>query len=454
MGPKYTSPCVEIPCTWRLEVDESSTLANVRWWEQFDDSILDELIITALKNNQDLRVAISRVWEFYARLGISNSNLYPTVDGVVRYDRSRNFNSPVSNVPGFPIIFNDYQVYFAATWEVDLWGRLRSAAMASYADLLGQIEARRVVVMTVVTNVANAYITLRALDYQLDISRKTLRTRKEALQLAIDRFRLGETSELEVKQAESEVEVAAIRVIQFERDIPKQENLLSVLIGESPHDIIRGRSIDQFEYPINIPSGLPSDLLTRRPDIVEAEDNLISANAHVWEERARYFPTITLTGDWGSQSIFLEDLFKTTTQSWSWGVTIIQNLFDAGRRGYQVEAAEAFRAEELYTYRQTILNAFREVNDALIDVKKNRELYYENKRQVKTLGEYLKLAQLRYNEGEIDYLNVLDAERSLFDAELQMIQSQAESFTAVVSLYNALGGGWVCDADAIATNCD
>jgi multidrug efflux system outer membrane protein len=471
--PHYKPPPVNTPSEWRIEADEGSTLCNLRWWEQFNDPVLDELIVTALKHNQVLKAAISNVFIYYARLGIAKSALYPNLAGNAIYSRARSSlvtpatsllgapapqndlaTSSVSSDPSLPSgitpILNDYQLFFSTSWELDFWGRVRSAVEAANYDLLSQIENRRSVVLSVVNSVATGYIRLRQLDSQLEISKKTLASRKESLQLAMTRFNLGETSELEVKQAESEVEDAAISVLEFEREIPIQENLLSVLIGQNPRDIERGNSLDTLHYLVDIPTGLPSDLLVRRPDIVGAEDALIAANARITEVRALFFPQISLTGMFGSESFELSSLLTGPAKMWQYGFNAMQNIFDAGRTVYRVYEAEAYRNQVLHNYYQTILNAFREVNDALVRYRKNRALFLEHQIQVKVLGDYLHLAQLRYQEGEVDYLNVLDAERALFNAQLSMIQAQADSFTAISSLYSALGGGWVTDADEIA----
>lgn len=452
--PNYRAQYVDVPDYWRLPADEGSTLCNARWWEQFDDPVLDDLIWTSLRNNQDLKVAISRVLEYYARLGVTDSALYPAIDGNASYNRFQISKVSPLTVPGVSTIFSLYQATLNLSWELDFWGRIRSASEASYAELLAQVENRRAVVVTVVSSVAKAYIALRGLDGQLEVAKKTLKSRQDSLELAKDRYHLGETSELEVAQAEAELEIAAISLLQFERAIPQQENLISVLIGENPHDIVRGRTIDTFNYPPVIPAGLPSDLLIRRPDIVAAEDELIAVNAHVAEARALFFPQMNLTGAYGSESSILRAFLTSPAEIWQYGLSAAQTIFDAGRTWFQVEEVIALRDEALYNYRQKILTAFREVNDALVQIKMNKELVLEHEKQVKVLKLYYSLALLRYQEGEVDYLNVLDAERSLFNSELNLEQARADNYTAVVELYSALGGGWVNDADAYAISND
>lgn len=451
--PNYQPQYVNIPQSWRLPADESSTLCNVRWWEQFDDEVLNNLIITALRNNQDMKVAIYRVFEYSARLGVTNAALFPALNGNAIYNRNQaSLSAPIPVFPGISRFYNDYEAFLSLSWELDFWGRLASASEAAYANLLGQIEARRAVALTIVSSVANAYITLRNLDSQLEVSKKTQASREESLKLAISRFDLGETSELEVKQAQAELEIAVIRVIEFERAIPQQENRLSILLGENPYLVERGRNIESFAYPPTIPAGIPSDVLSRRPDIMKAEDQLIAANAQVTEARALFFPQITLTGMYGSQSLQLKSFLTGPSEMWQYGFSAVQTIFDAGRTIFLVEGAKAIRDEALANYRQTILNAFLEVNNALVAVQKNKELLAEHQKQVQILLDYLHLAQLRYYEGEVDYLNVLDAERLLFNAQLDLVQAFSDNFTAVVDLYRALGGGWVTDADEIATD--
>lgn len=449
--PRYDQQYVEIPPTWRLETDESTTLCNMRWWEQFDDPVLNQLIETALRNNLDIQVAISRVLQFYDEYRIVSASLYPTITAAGSYDRARPSQAiPFSSGPGIPSVLNNYLATVNLSWELDFWGRVKSASMAACAELFAQVNNRRAIVISIVSAVADTYITLRQLDAQLTISRETLATRQESFRLSNSRFELGETSELEVWQSLSAVEDAMIRVITYERQIPLQENLLSILLGEPPQGIPRGEPLRQFHYPVSVPAGLPSDLLTRRPDIMEAEYQLIAANARVGEARALYFPQMQLTAKYGNESIALSNFLSSPATLWAYGVSAVQTLYDTGRIYYTVQEAKDERDEALFAYRQVILNAFKEVNDALIACKKNQELVVEHEKQVAVLAEYYRMAYLRFLEGEVDYLNVLDAERQLFASELAWVEAERDNYTAVVALYKALGGGWVIDADQMA----
>jgi len=393
----------------------------------------------ALANNQDLQLAISRVCEYYASYRIARAPMLPFVDLNGTMDRMHSSsNSPIGIVPGINPTNNDFLLLMSLNWELDSWGRISSATAAACAELLAQTEARRAVVLTVVSAVAKGYFVLRGLDKQLDISKKTLTSRLDSLKLAKDRFELGETSEIEVKQAEAEVESAAIRMIEFERAIPIQENLISVLVGATPHEILRGRDLEAFPLEMEVPTGLPSDLLTRRPDIMQAEDQLIAANARISETRAAFFPQISLTGDYGYLSTKLSEWLTNPAMMWAYGISLLQPVFHNGQVYFTWEKAVAVWNEAIHNYCQVILKAFKEVEDSLIAYQKNLQLVRQHKIQVKVLKDYLHLAQLRYEEGEIDYLNVLDAERLLFDAQLAQAQAQVDSLNAVVALYAAV----------------
>lgn len=461
----YKRPYSEVPDQWRVESDESSTTANVRWWQQLQDPILDELIEEALDNNQDLFVATARIAEFRARLGIVRSELFPQVAAEALFSRQRTSQNlpgeaPTSTsssagalgalFPAFdfiPPLSNNYQVFLNAAYELDLFGRLQSATDAAAADLLGQVEARRTVILTVVSSVAAAYIQLRQYDRQLTVSIQTVISRKESYHLAKLRFEEGLTSELEVKQAASELDEAVLQVIQFQTLIPQQENLISILVGHPPKAIERGLAVDEWQLPPEIPIGLPADLLDQRPDLLQAEQQIVAANARIGEARALYFPDITLTGYYGYQSDELHNLFANPSRAWQWAANLLQPIFTGGRITSTVDLTKAVKREAFYTYQQTILTALREVNDALIGHQNAKRALTAQYKRVHDLQDYLHLARLQYDNGLVDYLNVLDAERKLFTAQLDLAQSQALVFLTLVNLYKALGGGWVIDAE-------
>jgi multidrug efflux system outer membrane protein len=302
--------------------------------------------------------------------------------------------------------------------------------------------------LTLVSAVAEAYIFLRQLDLELEIALATLESRRESLQIAKYRFEGGVTSEIEVTQAEFAYQDTLGSLKQLERLIPQQENLLSILLGQNPGSILRGKSVYQLTLPKEVPMGLPSDLLERRPDILQAENQLIAANANIGVARAAFFPQISLTGLFGGDSFELKKVFTKGARTWQIGGTLLQQIFTGGALIGQLRVTEAQKEEAVFGYEQTILNAFREVDDALIGHKKAKEEVIVRKAEVDALKEYLHLAWLRYYEGETQYLTVLDAERQLFAAEIQQAETQGDLFTTLVQIYKALGGGWVVDADS------
>jgi multidrug efflux system outer membrane protein len=468
--PKYERPCIEMPAEWRFEADEASTCANIRWWEAFGDPVLNALIQEALASNYDLKVATARIAEFRAQLGIVSSRLYPQVGLQGSASRQRisqttqgfgSFGSGTSSggeegvlaglFPGSDVSFspysNDYLVLLTASYEVDLWGKIRSASEAAYADLVASVNARRSAVLSVVSAVASAYMQLRQYDLQLFVSQQTVESRRYSLKLAQVRFEEGLTSELEVRQAASELDDALLQVVQYETLIPQQENLISILVGHPPQAIQRDRAVYDWQLPPQVPAGLPADLLEQRPDILEAEDTLIAANFRIGEARALYFPDLTLTGNYGYESAKLHELFTDLSRTWQWMVNLLQPLFTGWRITSTVKLTEAEKEAAAYQYLQTILTALQEVDDALIAHQNSKEAFLIEQDNVHQLKDYLRLATLQYDNGLVDYLNVLDAERRLFASQLNLAQVQADVFLTLVNLYKALGGGWVIDAE-------
>jgi len=328
---------------------------------------------------------------------------------------------------------------------------LRRATEAARADLLSTEEARRAVVLTLVTAVANGYVSLLNLDQQLEIARQTVKVREESLKLFELRFSGGLISEVELSQVKSDYEQTRATIPQIEKSIAQQENALNALVGRNPSPIRRGRSMEQLVLPA-VPAGLPSDLLERRPDIRQAEQGLIAANARIAVAKAQYFPSISLTGLFGASSEDLSNLFHGAAKVWNYTGNVTVPIFTAGRISGQVQAAEAVRRLALYGYQQAIQTAFREVEDALVDQRKSREKFEYESRQIEALRTYRNLASMRYENGYSSYLEVLDANRNLFAAELSHIQTKGNLFQAVVNLYKAMGGGWIVEAEKVQVN--
>lgn len=450
--PPYERPVVEIPDHWRISANEASILCNVDWWKQFNDPVLDALIEEALAYNNDLSVAIARVGEFEGQLEVIRSGLYPQFSGNVEFLRQESSLFLQPPVPGFPRLFDVFACLLNASYDVDIWGQIRSASDAALAELMASEETRRTVVLTLVTAVATSYIQLRQYDLQWEISKSTYESRVESYKLAQARFVGGLTSELPAKQAEAEMNTAEIQVFQYEISIAQQENLLSVLIGHAPYAIVRGQKLENLTMPPNVPVGLPSEILQQRPDIVAAEDRLIAANAEIGVALAQFFPNFTLTGQFGNESLQLHKLLTNPAETWQYALNIVQPLFTGGRLIGQLDVAEGVKCEAYYEYRQTVLNAFKEVDDALIAHQKSFDILKVEQLRVAALKEALHLAILQYENGQVDYLNVLDEQRNLFRAELSWADSLGFTFFSLINLYKALGGGWVMAADTAALN--
>ena len=448
VGPDYVRPEVDTPDDWRFSIEDASGTVNALWWEQFEDPALDALIIDALENNKDVRIAAARVEEFAARVDITRAGFYPQIG----YDGAAGRNKTALAAGGSRI--NDsYLAALNVGWELDVWGRIRRATEAARAQLLAEEEVRRTVILTLVSSVAGSYINLRSLDYQLEIARRTLESRGETVELFEIKFEGGVVSELEVAQVRSEYEQAAVRIPALERQIALQENALSILLGHNPGTIPRGKTINDFSLP-QVPTGIPSELLARRPDIQRAEQDLIAANAQIGVARSQYFPTISLSGLFGYASDELSDLLQSSSEIWGIGAGALGPIFTGGRISSQVRATEAVQRQLLVGYAQTVQTAFREVDDALISSVKRREELAAQGRQVAALQDYARYAQIRYDEGQVSYIEVLDSERRLFDAELLLAQSMNDVYAAYVALYKAMGGGWIQQAETVANETD
>ena len=447
VGPNYTRPVVNLPDAYRGSAPPAATAADQpsigdqEWWQLFQDEQLQKLIRTALRQNFDVRIAAARVAEARAQLGITRADQFPQLDASALAERERVSASPVP----FPLQEyerNVFQVGGSASWEVDFWGRFRRATEAARATLAATEWGRRAVVTSLVAQVAEAYFRLRAIDFNLDIARQTLASRQESLRLTRVRASGGASSELDVRQAEQLVFGASATIVDLERQAEQQENLISLLLGNDPAAVPRGRTLTDQPLIPEVPTGLPSALLEHRPDIVEAEQTVVAANANIGVARANYFPELSLTGSGGLQSAALSSLLTGPAAFFTAGASLIQPVFTAGRTRSQVELAKARHEEALLAYQQTILQSLRDVSDALIAYRRDREFREQQQLLTRSADDALRLTTVRYQGGASSYLEVLDADTRLFAAQLVLAQAQLNERLALVQIYRALGGGW------------
>ena len=444
VGPDYRRPVTNAPDAFRFAPADADGTSDAKWWEQFSDPVLEELIRTALANNKDLRIASTRVEAFAARLFGSRSGYFPQVDYAAAASRASGALLAVPTPAG-----KEFDALLNARWELDLWGRLRRENEAARAELLATAHARRGVILTVVASVAQSYITLRVLDRQLEIAQRTLSGRAEAMKLVEQRRQTGYASDIEIAQVRFLYENAASEIPQLESAVARYENALSILLGRNPGAVSRGLSLEHLDAP-QVLTGVPSELLERRPDIVQAEQSLVAANAQLGVARAQYFPSISLTGLLGSSSAQLEDLFTSPARTWSYAAQLTGPLFNGGRVRALNRVAKAQRQEAVLQYEQTIQNAFREVEDALIGTQKTRERAVSLAREEQAAADYARLAQESYTQGYSGYFQVLDAQRSLFSTQLLNAQAQGDRLLSLIGLYKVMGGGWIDEADAIS----
>ena len=440
VGPDYQRPDVDVPQSWRAAAADTQALRADEWWKLFDDPLLDRLVDAALAGNRDIKIAAARILEARANVVVARSFLYPQVTAQTTAARTRAASSVTP--PGASPVGEDYRLQGDLSFELDLWGRLRRASEAARADLLATRYAREVTRLALISTAANGYFNLRSLDLQRDIALRTVASRAESLSLTQKRFRGGVVSELDVRQAEAEYQAASAIIPDLQRQIIVQEDALSTLLGRYPGEIQRGKTINAISVPPDVPVGLPSELLARRPDILATEQSLIAANAQIGAAKAAYFPSISLTGLLGVESAELSSLLRGGSRIWQAGVGAGLPIFNVGRIGAQVDAASARQEQALQQYRQTIETAFAEVEDALAALRTAREKYNTIEAQAKALRRSLRLADLRYRNGQSAYIEVLDAERNLFNAELGQVQTRQSQLAALVQLYKALGGGW------------
>jgi multidrug efflux system outer membrane protein len=446
VGPDYKRPPVTVPDTYRGAVAPepgaaAGSIGDQAWWDVFQDDQLRELIRTALQQNLDLRIAATRILEAQAQLGITRADQFPTVDAGAGTSRNRVAKSVVP-FPLNPYQRSDFQLTATAAWEIDFWGKYRRATEAARASLLASEWGRRAVATSLVSQVASAYFEMRAFDLQLDIATQTLASRRESLRLTEVAASGGATSLVDVRQAEQLVFNAAATIVDLERQIAQQENFISVLLGRNPSDVPRGASLEQQTHAPEVPVGLPSALLERRPDIQQAEQLLVAANANIGVAKAAYFPRISLTGSGGVQSPALSDLFTKPAGIWSIGAGLTEPIFNAGRTRSRVALSEAQQQESVLAYQQTILQALREVSDALVGYRKGRDFREQQQLLTRAATDARRLADIRYRGGATSYLEVLDSDTRMFSAELGVTQAELSELLSLVQLYRALGGGW------------
>jgi multidrug efflux system outer membrane protein len=446
VGPNYQRPKVNIPGTYRGRVPppppkaSTASLGNEKWWTVFHDPVLQQLVHTALTQNYDIRIAATRVLQAQAQLRLTRSNEFPTVEVSATGLRER---SPKVNS-----FFPTYELHTveldpAVIWNLDFWGKYRRETEATRDSVLATVWGRRAVITSVVSSVATAYFQLRELDEALQISQRTLTSRQYSLRLTQVLAKYGSASMLDLRQSQELVDTAAETIPDFERQIQQQENLIRDLLGENPGSVIRGLTLTQEPVPPSVPPGLPSELLDRRPDIREAEANLMAANADIGVAKADFFPDISLTASGGLESYALDRFFSFASAGlYNISASATQTIFQAGALRAGLELSQAQEQEMLLTYEQTVKEALEQVSDALIAYQKDREFLSQQQRLTTAAADADRLSNVLYRHGGASYLQVLTSETNYFAAELNLAVAQLNERLALVQLYNALGGGW------------
>ena len=447
LGPDYQRPDIKSPAAFQYEPKDAAATADTLWWQQFQDPVLDQLIAEALAHNTNVQIAAANVEQAAAVLTQTRSQLFPQVGYGAGAQRERTREPAFASlIPNYPNPASAYQAALQASWEIDLWGRIRRQSEAAYANVLATDEARRGVILTLVANVANGYLQLRGLDQQLEVAKKTLQTYKESVDLFQLQFQYGQVSMMNVAQAQSQYETAAAQIPLIESQIAQTQNSLAVLVGRDPGPIARGKSVYELKLP-QVPQGVPSQLLERRPDLLQSEQQLIAANAQIGAAKALYFPTISLTGAYGNASADLSKLFSGPARVWSYAGSAVGPIFSFGAVSGQVAQAEAGQQAALLNYQLSIRNAFADVDNALVANTKLQEQLDAQVKLVAALQQYSDLARLQYDGGYTSYSTVLQAEQALFPAQLNLASIRAQVFASAVNIYKAMGGGWVTLAD-------
>ena len=454
MGPDYRRPEISAPATYMYEVKTAADTANTEWWHQFEDPVLDALIDEALVNNKSVKIAAAKVEQASGLLVQTRSPIFPQINYSGSGEKQRLTElgaTPMS--AAIPNPQTAYQVLAGASWEIDLWGRIRRLTESAQANLLATEYAKRGVVLSLVGSVASSYLQLRGLDEQLRISKRTLAAYGETVRIFELQHQYGVVSKMNVEQARSQYETAASSIPGIESQIAQTQNAICILLGRNPGPIERGNSITEIKMPA-VPEGVPSQVLERRPDILQAEQQLIAANAQIGAARALYFPTITLTGYYGGASSDLSNLFNGPARVWNYGGSVTGPIFAGGAIWGQVFQAEAGQKAALFNYQAVIQNAFSDVENSLIANQMLIEQSRAQERLVRASAEYARLSRLQFKGGYVPYSTVLQADQQLFPSELNLAQTRAAVFSSLVAIYQAMGGGWVLEADKLTASSD
>jgi outer membrane protein, multidrug efflux system len=443
MGPKYKRPAVDVGLQYRASAPQrtaqASSLGNEQWWQVYQDPVLTPLIHTAIAQNYDVRIAAARVLEAQAQVGISRSSQLPSAN--VGANVFSEQNPKVTNLfPAYQV--NGGELSLSVIWNLDFWGKYRRQTESARAQLLATEWGQRAVMSSLIANVATAYFELRALDSQLDISKRTLASRQQSLQLTQTLESHGGASGLDVSQSEQLVYTASVTIPDLERQIQQQENVLSVLLGENPQSMPRGRALTEQPVPGNIPAGLPSELLERRPDVRQAEEIMVAANAQIGVAKAAFFPNLSLTGLGGLESNALHQFITQPSETWYGAVSVSQPVFEGGALRSQLRLARANWQQASLSYQQTVQNSLEQVSNSLVASQKDREFREQQELLTQAAQRTDQLSEVLYKNGGASYLQVLTSETNYFSAELNLVEAQLNERLALVQLYQALGGGW------------
>jgi multidrug efflux system outer membrane protein len=437
VGPNYHKPMIPVPPSFRNAPPPGSadSLADLKWWEEFKDPVLQKLIRTGLERNYDVRVAAEEIIAARAQVALSRSSQLPQVTLNPSYTGGKTGESVPNVNTNLESLTGD------VSYALDLFGGLRRATEASRAALLATEEARRTVLVTLVSEIGSDYYQLLALDLQLQIAKETVISQHKSVTLTKSRADYGVATNADWLQARQVMDSAEAEIPELDRQISRMEDAISILLGNYPQDVPRGAILTEQQMPPAVPAGVTSALLDRRPDIRKAEKLLAEYNAEIGVARAEFFPQISLTAS-GGRSIALTTLLTSQTSIWTYGASLTQAIFEGGKLSANLHIAESQQRQALLTYTQTIQKAFGDVSDSLVDVQKYREVRIKDEEYVRDLAESVRLANLRYDGGITNYLEVLDAQRSLFSEQLTLAQSRGNEFQSLVQLYKALGGGW------------